>query len=189
MGTWQNVIAAADEKPCVFQQGAHAGYFVSLTALKNGLRGVVAGECGVNDQLDQRIVPAVVLRGSANPLRAWGAAVGDLVLAINPATGVMVPAIIGDSGNANRVGEGSVALNKELITNAPMPTTYQQALALDTGARDMVVAVLPASRTFQRVRPYNAENIAKRVQAWAEAQGYGGVAGLGAAALQCASEL
>ena len=80
-------------------------------------------------------------------------------------------------------------MNKALITGAPMPNTYREALALDTGAREMVVAVLPSSRTFQRVRPYSAENIAQRVQAWAKAQGYGGVLGLGAAALQCATGL
>ena len=70
-----------------------------------------------------------------------------------------------------------------------MPTTYKQAVLLDTGSRAMVVAVLPASRLFQRVRPYTRENIAARVQAWAEAQGYGSLHALGAAVLQCADGL
>ena len=185
---WQNVIAAKDGKPCVFKQ-ANAGYFGSLTALTNGLAGSAAGECGVNDQLDQRFVPSLVLRGKGNPLRGWGAAVGDLALAINPATGVMVPALIGDSGNEKRIGEGSVALNMGLLTGALMPTTYKQAVLLDTGSRAMVVAVLPASRLFQRVRPYTRENIAARVQAWAEAQGYGSLHAFVAAVLQCADGL
>lgn len=84
--SWKNVIAADGDKPCIFKQ-ADAGYFGSLTALKNGLAGAAAGECGRNNQIDQRLIPAIVLRGgSSNPLHAWGAAVGDLVLAINPAT-------------------------------------------------------------------------------------------------------
>lgn len=187
--TWQNVIAAVGGKPCVFSQGEHAGYFGSLTALNNGLPADAAGECGVHNQLDQRLVPALVLRGSQNPLRSWGAALGDLALAINPATGAMVPAIIGDSGNAQRVGEGSVALNRALLTGTLLPATYRQALALDTGTRDMVVAVLPGSRGFQPARPYSADNIAQRVQSWAQAQGYPDVQALGAAALQCAAGL
>jgi hypothetical protein len=187
--TWQNVIAADNGKPCVFKSGDYAGYFGSMTALKNGLSAQDAGECAVNDQLDQRVVPALVLRGSANPLRTWGAAVGDLALVINPATGVSVPAIIGDSGDDHRIGEGSVALNRALLTGADMPKTYRQALSLDTGTKAMVVAVLPQSRQFQRARPYTRENIAERVQAWAQAQGYGSTAGLASSALGCSSGL
>lgn len=186
--TWQNVIAADGGKPCIFKQ-ANAGYFGSLTALRNGLTGDAAGECGVNDQLDQRFVPALVLRGTGNPLRGWGAGVGDLVLVTNPATGVSVPAIIGDSGDDQRIGEGSVALNMALLTGSRMPATYRQALSLDTGTKDMVVAVLPSSRLFERVRPYSRENIAQRVNAWARAQGYGSVQALAEAALGCASGL
>lgn len=186
---WQNVIAANDGKPCVFQSGDYVGYFGSMTALKNGLGTQAAGECAVNDQLDQRVVPSLVLRGSANPLRTWGAAVGDLVLVINPATGVSVPAIIGDSGDDHRIGEGSVALNRALLTGVDMPKTYKQALSLDTGTKAMVVAVLPQSRQFNKTRPYTRENIAERVEAWAQAQGYGSTAGLASSALGCTSGL
>lgn len=103
--TWQNVIAAnARQKPCVFQ-GDNAGYFGSLTALKNGLPRGQRGECEATDQLDLRYIPAIVLRGPGNPLTSYGAALGDLVLAINPASGVAVSAIIGDAGNGDRIGK------------------------------------------------------------------------------------
>ena len=185
---WQNVIAAESGKPCIFTK-ENAGYFGSLTALQNGLTGDAVGECSVNDQLDQRFIPALVLRGESNPLRAWGAAPGDLALAINPKTGVMVPAIIGDTGDETRLGEGSVSLNMGLLTGAQMPTTYDQSKSLDTGTSKMVVAVFPTSKLFQRVRPYSRENIAERVQAWAETNGYGSLPALGATALQCTSAL
>jgi hypothetical protein len=186
--TWQNVIAAKDGKPCIFKQ-ANAGYFGSLTSLKNGLADAEAGECQMFNQIDQRFIPSLALRGTANPMRAWGAKVGDLVLAINPATGVSVPALIGDSGDGDRIGEGSVALNMALLTGAVMPKTYREAQSLDTGKKEMVVAVLPASLGFERLRPYSRENIAARVQSWARAQGYGSMQDFSASVLACASGL
>lgn len=187
--TWKNVIAADGAKPCIFRQ-ADAGYFGSLTALQNGLSGAAAGECARNNQIDQRTIPAIVLRGgAANPLQAWGAKIGDLVLAINPASGVAVPAVIGDTGDAKRIGEGSVALNMALLGATAMPTTYAQALKLDTGTREMVVAVLPGSRQYQRVLPYSRDNIAQRVKAWAVENGYGSVEGLAAAVKDCGGPL
>ena len=187
--SWKNVIAADGARPCIFKQ-ADAGYFGSLTALQNELSGAAAGECARNNQIDQRYIPAIVLRGgAANPLQGWGANKGDLVLAINPTTGVAVPAVIGDTGDAKRIGEGSVALNMALLGATAMPTTYAQAVKLDTGTRDMVVAVLPGSRQYQRVLPYSRDNIAQRVKAWAVANGYGSVEGLAAAAKDCAGPL
>ncbi|HYF56342.1 MAG TPA: hypothetical protein VEA41_18965 [Salinarimonas sp.] len=187
--SWQNVIAARQGKPCVLT-GENRGYFGSLTALKNGLPAAQAGECQVRNQLDQRYIPAIVLRGgSANPLTTFGAKVGDLVVAVNPATGRVVPAIVGDSGDGKRIGEGSVALNMALLGVSTQPSSYQKAKELDTGSSAMVVAVIPGSRTFQRVRPYSAQNIAARVEAWAAQQGYGSTATLARATLACAEGL
>jgi len=188
--SWQNVIAATPEgKPCVFQSGQHAGYFGSLTAERNGLSGAAAGECQVNDQLDLRVIPAIVLRGgTANPLSGMGAAKGDLVLAINPA-GATVAAIIGDTGDGKRIGEGSVALNMRLLGRAQQPVTFSEAMRLDTGTLQMMVAVLPRTRSFERLRPYSADNIENRVRSWAERNGYGSLGALVAAVRACAAGL
>jgi hypothetical protein len=187
---WTNVIAADPSgNPCVFGSGPHRGYFGSLTALQNGLSGPAAGECQAANQLDQRFIPAIVLRGAANPLKGFGARTGDLVVAINPATGKVVPAVIGDTGDGNRIGEGSVALNMALLGRTQQPATYPDALKLDTGRADMVVAVLPGTVGFQRVRPYTAANIADRVEAWASAHGYGSTADLARAAQACGGGL
>jgi hypothetical protein len=188
--TWQNVIAADEQgNPCVFQQGEYKGYFGSLTAVKNGLSGSAAGECQVKNQLDQRYIPAIVLRGNSNPLRTYGARTEDLVLAMTSTGDVVIPAIIGDTGDGNRIGEGSVALNMALMGKVDQPTTYSEALALDTGTNSMVVAVIPGSRSFQRKRPYSAENISDRLEAWAEANGYGSLDALGGAITACAEGL
>lgn len=187
---WKNVIAADPEgKPCTFSSGSQQGYFGSLTALKNGLSAEKAGECAVNDQLDQRYIPAIVLRGSDNPLLRFGARTGDLAFAINPETGAAVPAIVGDTGNGDRIGEGSVALNMALLGRTAQPKTYQEALGLDTGRRQMIVAVLPESRRFNPARPYTADNIRQRVEGWAAANGYGSTARLKEAVVSCATGL
>ena len=186
--TWQNVIAARDGKPCIFKLD-NAGYFGSLTSLQNGLSAGAAGECQVHNQIDQRFIPSLALRGTTNPMKAWGASVGDLVLAINPTTGVSIAAVIGDSGDADRIGEGSVALNMALLTGSGMPRTYKEARSLDTGRREMIVAVLPGSKMFERVRPYSRDNIAQRVRAWAKAQGYGSLQDFAASVTGCASGL
>ena len=166
---WQNVIAARVENgrtvPCVFRTGAFAGYFGSLTSLKNDLTGDAAGECGADNQLDQRIIPAFVIPGgTANPLHRFGARVGDLLLAFNPQNNVAVAAVVGDVGPRNKLGEGSVGLNMALLGRTEQPSTYQQALGLDTGTRQMLIAVVPGSRTHSPQRPFTKENIASRLE-------------------------
>jgi hypothetical protein len=193
--TWENVIAARTVTeggqqrsiPCVFGEGPHAGYLGSLTTLKNGLTGPAAGECGVNDQLDQRVVPALVMAGGNNPLRAFGARIGDLVLAANPNNGRVQAAVIGDAGPPDNLGEGSVALNMALLGRTDQPKNYRpEALSLDTGSQKILVAIVPQSRDFQLDRPYGADNIKRRVEAWASEKGYGSIDGLLAAVRSCA---
>jgi hypothetical protein len=183
---WKNVIAEdASGKPCIFKD-KYAGYFGSLTALKNGFSSNAAGECQVNNQMDERFIPGVVLRGSSNPLKRWGAGTGDLVLVINPKTRVAVPAVIIDTGDGNRIGEGSVALNMSLLGKTDLPTTYSATKMLDTGNQKMIVAVIPKTKLFNLERPYSAKNIATRVNAWAEDH-YGSQDALQNMMLKCAA--
>ncbi len=188
--TWRNVLAERDNQPCIFKKGDYVGYFGSLTALKNGLPEVKRGECEIFNQLDQRYIPALVLRGGkANPLTAFGASKGDLVVAINPANGNIVSAIIGDTGNDERIGEGSVALNMKLLGKTIQPTTYSEAKKLDTEDKDIVVAVLPESKKFERIRPYTGKNIEQRIKNWASENKYKSLNGLIKSINQCAKKL
>jgi hypothetical protein len=103
--TWKSVLATVKENgkdvPCVFKSGEFKGYFGSLTALKNDLT-TNRGECDVNDQVNPMTVPALVLAGGQNPVKAFGAQVGDLLIAFNPRTQLFTAAIIGDTGPHHR---------------------------------------------------------------------------------------
>jgi hypothetical protein len=174
--SWQNVLAARDEGgrtvPCVFQAGEFKDYFGSLTSLKNDLSGAAAGECGFKNQLDQRIIPAFVMPGGTNPLRDFGATVGDLLFVFNPQNNAMSAAIIGDTGPADKLGEGSVGLNMTLLKRTVQPKTYREALGLDTGTREMLIAVIPGSKNFRLRKPYTRESISERVDEWITQAGF-----------------
>lgn len=167
---WRNVIAPITEGdrkvPCVFRSGEFRGYFGSLTSLKNDLTDAEASECGHKNQLDQRIIPAFVLPGGQNVVRGFGADVGDLLLAYNPRNNIVSVAIVGDTGPADKLGEGSVGLNMALLGRTEQPATYRDALRLDTGNNAMLIAIIPNSRSFRPRKPFTKENINERVEAW-----------------------
>ena len=167
---WRNVIGARQDGsdtnvPCTFSQGPFAGYFVSLTTLKNRLPADKAGECDANNQLDERIIPAVVLAGGSSPMRSWGVGVGDLVVVRNPETDTSVAAVIGDTGPPNNLGEGSVALNMKLLDRIEQPKTYAEAKGLDTGNKAVDVAIFPRTANYRWVSPVSAENLRERLDA------------------------
>ena len=173
--TWAKVLSTVRENgkdvPCVFKSGDFKGYFGSLTALKNGLT-TNKGECEVNDQVNPITVPALVLAGGQNPMRSFGARVGDLVFAFNPKTNLFVPAIIGDSGPANNLGEGSILLNMKLLGQTVPPANKAETFRLSIEDAQVMVAIIPGSRTFQTAKPFTTENIKQRVEAWHRESGF-----------------
>ena len=190
---WQNVIAPKSldgvKIPCVFTSGPNKGYFGSLTTLKNGLSGSAAGECEVNNQLDQRTIPGLVFPSGNNPLKRFKASIGDLAIAMNPATGKVVTAVVADGGPPENLGEGSVAMNMALLGKTTQPTNYQEAKLLDTGSQRMIVAIIPRSGSFEPMLPYSTANIQMRVSKWASDNGYMSLSGLTAAMTGCAGKL
>ncbi|HEY0406309.1 MAG TPA: hypothetical protein VGC89_11315, partial [Pyrinomonadaceae bacterium] len=174
--TWNNVIATrveGDRKiPCVFRSGEYKGYLGSLTRLQNDLPQRKRNECEANNQLDERFIPALVLAGGVSPLSEFGAGVGDLLVALNPQTGVVSAAIIGDTGPEDNLGEGSVALNMTLLGVSRQPTNYSEAKRLDTGSQEILIAIIPRSRLFQTTKPYTKDNIQRRVRNWQRAAGF-----------------
>lgn len=173
--TWANVLAAVKEQgkdvPCVFASGVFQGYFGSLTALKNGVTGD-KGPCDINDQVNPMTVAALVLAGGNNPVKAFGAKVGDLLVAYNPRTQLFSSAIIGDTGPANNLGEGSVFLNMRLLGTTVPPTNKAETFRLSIENADVFVAIIPASRSFHEVKPYTMGNIDARVQEWQRDAGF-----------------
>lgn len=173
--TWKNVLATTQENgkdvPCVFKSGEFKGYFGSLTALRNGLT-TNRGECDVNDQVNPMTVPALVLAGGQHPVKAFGAQVGDLLIAFNPRTQLFTAAIIGDTGPADNLGEGSVSLNMKLLGTTTPPTNKQETFGLSIENAKVLIAIIPGSRLFNVAKPYTAENINERVNAWRTAAGF-----------------
>ena len=173
--TWKNVLATVQENgkdvPCVFKSGEFKGYFGSLTALKNGLT-TNKGECEINDQVNPMTVPALVLAGGQNPVRAFGAQVGDLVIVFNPRTQLFTSAIIGDTGPADNLGEGSVSLNMKLLGTTTPPTNKEETFRLSIENTKVLIAIIPSSRLFNVVKPYTAENIEQRLNDWRTEAGF-----------------
>jgi hypothetical protein len=173
--TWQNVFAAVKENgkdvPCVFKTGEFKGYFGSLTALKNDLT-TNKGECDINNQLNPMSVPALVLAGGQHPVKEFGAKVGDLLVAFNPRTQLFTTAIIGDTGPANNLGEGSVSLNMKLLGTTTPPTNKEETFRLSIENTDVLIAIIPGSRLFRVAKPYTAENINQRIDGWRSEAGF-----------------
>jgi len=172
---WENVLAAVKDQgkdvPCVFTSGAFQGYFGSMTALKNGVTGD-KGECDINDQVNPMAVPALVLVGGNNAVKEFGARVGDLLVAYNPKTRLFSSAIIGDTGPEDNLGEGSVFLNMKLLGATVPPTNKAETFKLSIENTQVFVAIIPASRSFQAVKPYTTANIDARVREWQRAAGF-----------------
>ena len=173
--TWNKVLATVQENgkdvPCVFKSGEFKGYFGSLTALRNGLT-TDRGECEVNDQVNPMTVPALVLAGGQNPVKDFGAKVGDLLIAYNPRTQLFTTAIIGDTGPADNLGEGSVALNMKLLGTTTPPTNKQETFQLSIENTKVLIAIIPGSRLFNVAKPYTADNINQRIDAWRTEAGF-----------------
>jgi len=173
--TWANVLATRKldgrDVPCVFSQGPFAGYFGSLTALKNGLTGD-KGECDANDQVNPMDVPGLVLVGGTTPVSEFGARRGDLLVAFNPATMRASSAVINDTGPKDNLGEGSVRLNMNLLGAAAPPRNKAETFKLSIENTQVLVAIIPGSRAFQVARPFTANNVDARVNAWQAQAGF-----------------
>lgn len=173
--TWNKVLATTKENgkdvPCVFKSGEFKGYFGSLTALTNDLT-TDKGECDINNQLNPMTVPALVLAGGQHPVKEFGARVGDLLIAFNPKTQLFTSAIIGDTGPADNLGEGSVSLNMKLRGTTTAPTNKLETFRLSIDDAKVLIAIIPGSRLFRVTKPYTADNIDQRLNDWRTAAGF-----------------
>ena len=173
--TWKNVFAAVRENgkdvPCIFKSGDYKGYFGSLTRLKNEIRGD-KGECEINDQVNPLKVPALVLAGGENAVKKFGAQVGDLLIAYNPRTRLFSSAIINDTGPPDNLGEGSVLLNMKLRGTTTFPTNRKESYRLSIENAEVLIAIIPGSNLFNVAKPYTAENVNQRLNAWSTQAGF-----------------
>jgi hypothetical protein len=99
-------------KPCLITSGPHGGYFVSQTSL---IVDRSKAECDQARYLDSLAFNAVVLPKYAK----WSSqqrvlAEGDLVAVRNPLNRELAFAVVGDRGNPNKLGEGTIRLAAQL---------------------------------------------------------------------------
>ncbi|MEP7168951.1 MAG: hypothetical protein ABI855_06225 [Bacteroidota bacterium] len=172
--SWKSVLIPVKknniEKPCILSGGEYKGYYVSGTSLTNGLT-ADKGECDCNNFVNPFEVPNLVLAGGSNPVSKYGAAIGDLLVAYNPATQKTVYAVIGDKGPPENLGEASVILNMKLTGIADFPKTKKDSYKLAT-KNDIIITIIPKSKGFEIEKPYTSENIAKRAGDWIKSAGF-----------------
>jgi len=106
------VITSSDGMPIVQKRGVYKGFYVSPTSL------YAAGgrESSPSTYVDARKIPYIALpRGLAEQ---FGVKLGDLAVVINQKNGRSAFAIYADSGPADKIGEGSIALANALRVNS-----------------------------------------------------------------------
>jgi hypothetical protein len=117
-------------------------------------------------------VPALVLAGgSDNIVKKYGAKLGDLLIAYNPDNKKVVYAIINDLGPKHNLGEGSVLLNMKLLDKSEYPKTRKDTYKLAT-PNDIIIAIIPGSKSFNTVKPFTSENIMERLTKWLDKAGF-----------------
>lgn len=169
---WSNVLVSekinGKTKPCIIKDGEYKGYFASGTALKNDISG---SDCDVENQVNALKVPGLVLvGGTKNILKEFGAKLGDLVIAYNPENQKIVYAVINDIGPKNRLGEGSVLLNKLLLDKSNFPKNRAETFSFIT--KGTIISIILTSKDFEIAKPYTLENIQSRVLKWLNEQGF-----------------
>ena len=163
---WQNVLVNDNGTPCIFTKNKRfAGFYGSMTAEKNGIV-KDSSECKCANQVDPFKIPSIVL----NDKIKYGAALGDLVVAYNPANSKIVYGIIADEGPGDNLGEGSILMNMKL-TGASIPDGQNAVKSLAVKDK-IIICIVPKSRKFQLARPYTEENIKNRVLSWFVGEGY-----------------
>ncbi|WNB76989.1 hypothetical protein [Methylomonas koyamae] len=104
------------------------GFLVSATALH---KPNVADACDIGNYADALVTPALVLpkspgKNTLSEFAKRNAKVGDLAVALVPGGSAPVFAVVGDTGPAKELGEGSVALNGKLLGKNAPPANYQE---------------------------------------------------------------
>jgi hypothetical protein len=93
-------------------------------------------------------------------------------VAFHPKTTRFTPAIVADTGPADNLGEGSVFLNMTLLGTTVPPTNKAETFKLAISDTEVLIAILPGTRSFQVVKPFEADNIDARVRRWQQDAGF-----------------
>jgi hypothetical protein len=163
---WDKVLytdsSSGKYKPCIIKVGKYAGYYGSMTSLENGEREQLE-DCGCNNQINSLDVNGFVIPLGNNVLKTDSIDKGDLVVAYNSMNKKMVYAVVYDLGPSNKLGEGSVKLNMNLIDKTEEPLNYKQTKNYAT-PNEIHIVIIPNSRNYAVEKPFTNENIVKRAK-------------------------
>jgi hypothetical protein len=106
---WVALVTNTKGQPVIQRSGRYRGYYVSTTSLQQPN---VRDPRNPKKYLDATQVPFIAL--PPDFARMYGISLGDLVVVRNSANGRSAYAIYGDVGPRGRIGEGSIALAREL---------------------------------------------------------------------------
>ena len=132
-----NVIVMKNGKPC----DEIDGYLVSSTALR---KPHIDDKCDLSNYVDALTVPALVIPQGTNALTRRGVKVGDLVVALAPGSDSPVYGVVGDTGDADKLGEASVAMNGQLKGLARKPANAVDLKNWEISSAEIVI--FPATR-------------------------------------------
>ena len=106
---WVALVTSQSGRPVIQKTGAYRGYYVSTTSLQ---------QSSMHDERDpKRYIDATKIPYIALPpdfAKAFDINLGDLALVFNQANGRSAYAVFADVGPKGRIGEGSIALAKQL---------------------------------------------------------------------------
>ena len=153
---WAALVTNRKGDPVRQKKGPYRGFYVSTTSLE---------QPGVSDvaspkrYIDARTISYIVL--PRNFADRFGISLGDLAIVFNETNGHSAYAIFADVGPRGRIGEGSMALAREL--GIPADPRHGQALG------HITYLVFPGSGAYRRKRitPANIRSAAARLhQQW-----------------------
>jgi hypothetical protein len=140
-------VATRNGRPCT----APSGHFVSTTALAADPS---RDRCDQARYLDALTVPFII-RPGASAFTDQGMGLGDLAVTVEPRSGRMEFAVVGDIGPRRGLSEGSVFLARTLRGQATQPTTRREVAATAVPRVWTLVltdATLEAPITTDRIR-------------------------------------
>jgi len=106
---WSSVVTNRRGRPVVQKSGPYRGYYISTTSLQQAS---IADVRNPKRYIDATTIPYIAL--PPDFARDHDIHLGDLAVVANPDNGRTAYAIFADIGPRGRIGEGSIALAKEL---------------------------------------------------------------------------
>jgi hypothetical protein len=106
---WVALVTNTKGQPVIQRSGRYRGYYVSTTSLQQPN---VRDPRNPRKYLDATRIPFIAL--PPDFARMYGISLGDLAVVTNTANGLSAYAVFGDVSPRGRIGEGSIALAREL---------------------------------------------------------------------------